>query len=246
MGTVLTLKKPLDTLLDLEPLSALTETDADAIAAVALRYGRHTPAAGELFEIKRTDKNGLTLRGDLRLAVNVGAGMEGGRIRAESSVGDGAGARMRGGELRVCGGAGRNACAELQNGFVLIEQNAADGLARCVRRGTIVVGGAAEGEVCAGLRGGTVLLLGGAADESRLARGMCRGTILLPAGTRAPDGFRLAADVDLVFLRLLFLRLRERGVSVPEGWNGGTFTRFVGDAAGLGKGELFVFSEAGV
>lgn len=244
MGIQLSLRQPLHTLLDLEALSAFAQSCGGEVARVRLRYGKNCVSADSLFELSETNADGLTLRGDLRRAINVGAGMQSGSIIAESSVGAGAGARMEGGELTIFGDAGKNVCAQMQNGFVRICGDVEDGFAREVRRGMLVVEGKALGEACAGFRGGTVLLLGGAADESLLAHGMHRGTILLPEGASVPDGFAFAADVDLVFLRLLFRMLEARGVALPDGWTGGVFTRWTGDAAGLGKGELFIPVEA--
>jgi len=243
MGFVLTLKQPLHTLLDLEPLSACTQSGKNETAGVRLRYGRACVRADELFALSETTDDTLTLCGDLRFAINAGAGMQQGTMIVQSSVGAGAGARMEGGELTICGDAGKNACAELQDGFVRICGNVDDGFAREVRRGMLVVEGMAHGEVCRGFRGGTAILIGGAENANLLARGMHRGTVLLPNGATAPDGFSRAADVDLVFLQLLFRQLRAHGVALPEGWSGGMFTRWVGDAAGLGKGELFVPAE---
>lgn len=240
--SILTLKRPLETLLDLEPLSAFALVDADDIKRTDLRYGRSSVPVSELFEVSTEGKEGLTLRGDLRLAINAGAGMREGLIIVESSVGAGAGARMEGGKLTIRGSAGKNACREMQNGFVVIAGATDDGLAHSMRRGIVIVEGMAEGQTCAQMRGGTLLLTGGVAYPDQLARGMSRGMVILPSGASVPSGFAQAACVDLVFLRLLFCELMKRGVTVPEGWIGGVFTRFRGDAAGLGKGELFVFS----
>jgi formylmethanofuran dehydrogenase subunit C len=240
MGVVLTLKKPLDTLLDLEPLSAHVSAGIWEISDTPLRYGRGRISAGELFCVRETEQTGLTLCGDIHLAINVGAGMRNGRITAESTVGAGAGARMAGGELIIAGDAGKKACFEMQNGFVQIFGVAGDGFAYGVRRGTLILYGRAEGEACVDFRGGTALLLGGVGDAENLADGMSRGTVLLPKGTAAPGGFLRAANGDFVFLRLLFAVLGQRGVSLPEGWPGGVFTCWVGDAAGLGKGEIFI------
>ena len=67
--------------------------------------------------------------------------------------------------------------------------------------------------------------------------------MILPGGAVIPSGFSRAASLDYPFLRLLFLLLAQRDVTLPHGWIGGVFTRYRGDAAGLGKGELFVCSE---
>ncbi len=240
--STLTSKRPLETLLDLEPLSAIALADADDIRHAKLRYGRSSVPVSELFEVSTDGEEGLTLRGDLRLAINTGAGLREGMITAESSVGAGAGARMEGGKLTIRGSAGKNACREMQNGFAVIAGTAEDGLAHSMRRGMVVVEGISEGQIGTQMRGGTILLTGGVAYPDQLARGMSRGTVILPAEAFVPGGFSQAASVDLVFLRLLFHELMKRGITLPEGWVGGIFTRFRGDAAGLCKGELFVFA----
>jgi formylmethanofuran dehydrogenase subunit C len=243
MGAIMTLKKPLDTLLDLAPLSNFTCADADELAIVKLAYGWEFLSAGELFRIEPSAEEGLTLNGELRLCINAGAGMHQGRMTVASSVGASAGEGMLGGELIVRGSVGKDACREMQNGFVRISGDAESGLARGMRRGMIVVGGRARGEACAQMRGGTVVLLNGTVEPEQLANGLSRGTVILPKGAGVPSGFSRAASLDYTFLRLLFLELEQRGVKLPQGWQGGVFTRYRGDAAGLGKGELFVFSE---
>ena len=131
----------------------------------------------------------------------------------------------------------------MQNGFVRIDGDAEEGLAHGMRRGMIVVSGRARGETCAAMRGGTVLLLNGTDEPEQLARGLSRGTVILPKGAGVPSGFSGAAILDYTFLRLLFLELEQRGEKLPLCWLGGVFTRYRGDAAGLGKGEIFVLSE---
>lgn len=243
MGTILTLKKTLETLLDLSPLSELVLAQTQELEKTKLAYGRETVSLSELFTITSSAEEGLTLNGELRLCINVGAGLRAGRMTIASSVGAGAGEGMLGGELIVQGTVGKNACREMQNGFVRISGDAESGLARGMRRGMIVVGGRALGEACSELRGGTVLLLHGTDEPEQLARGLSRGTVILPKGAGVPSGFSRAASLDYTFLRLLFLELEQRGEKLPQGWFGGVFTRYRGDAAGLGKGEIFVLLE---
>ena len=243
MGAKLTLKTPLETLLDLAPLSELVNAYSEVLANAKLAYGRELVSVSELFTVAPSSEEGLALYGDLRLCINAGAGLDAGRMTIESSVGASAGEGMTGGELIVRGGVGKNACRGMQNGFVRIMGDAESGLARGMRRGMIVVSGRARGEACAELRGGTVVLQNGVDEPELLARGMSRGTVILPKGAGIPSGFSRAASLDYTFLRLLFLELEKRGIDLPQAWFGGVFTRYRGDAAGLGKGELFVFAE---
>ena len=239
MGTIVTLKRPLDTLLDLEPLSAFADGGAGDVLRVPLRLGARMVPAEELFDFKDDEQDGLILCGDLRLCIHVGAGMRAGKLRAESDVGAGAGARMEDGELEILGGVGKGACRDMQNGFVHIHGGAESGLAEHMRRGIVALEGRALGAVGERMRGGTVLLFGGAAETAQIGRSLARGTIVLPRGAAIPDGFARTASGNYAFLRLLFLELLEKDVPVPTDWVGGDFTRFRGDAAGLGKGEVF-------
>lgn len=243
MGTILTLKKPLETLLDLSALSGLVLAQTHELEKVKLAYGRETVSLSELFSVASSTEEGLTLNGELQLCINAGAGMRQGKMTVVSSVGASAGEGMLGGELIVRGSVGKNACREMQNGFVRISGDAEEGLARGTRRGMIVIGGRVRGEACAEMRGGTVLLLNGTDVPEQLARGLSRGTVILPKGAFVPSGFSRAASLDYTFLRLLFLELEQRGEKLPIGWLGGVFTRYRGDAAGLGKGEIFVLLE---
>jgi len=243
MGTILTLKKPLETLLDISPLSDLVLAQTQELEKIKLAYGRETVLITELFTVTPSIEEGLTLKGELRLCINAGAGMRAGKMTIVSSVGASAGESMTGGELIVQGSVGKNACREMQNGFVRISGDTESGLARGMRRGMIVLCGRARGEACAEMRGGTVLLLNGTDEPEQLARGLSRGTVILPKGAAVPSGFLRAASLDFTFLRLLFLELEQRGEKLPQGWFGGVFTRYRGDAAGLGKGEIFVLSE---
>lgn len=243
MGAILTLKKPLETLLDLSPLSELVLAQTQELEKTKLAYGRETVSITELFSAASSAEEGLTLNGELRLCINAGAGMRAGKMTVASSVGASAGEGMLGGELIVRGSVGKNACREMQNGFVRISGDAESGLARGMRRGMIVIYGRARGEACAAMRGGTVLLLNGTDEPEQLARGLSRGTVILPKGASVPSGFSRAASLDYTLLRLLFLELEQRGEKLPQGWQGGVFTRYRGDAAGLGKGEIFVLLE---
>ena len=148
------------------------------------------------------------------------------------------GGGMTDGVLCVKGPAGPYACKSMQGGLAVIEGNAATGLGESMRRGIIAVYGAARGDVLPDMLGGTVLLIGGLAPGARLCEGMNRGTVILPDEAQVPPYFKRAADVDLVFLRYLFRKLLAEGVRIPEEWLDRPFTRWRGDRAALGKGEI--------
>lgn len=241
MGATLRLLRPFDGLMDLSCLSALTDAPPAAFPAVRVPVGRTAAALSELFAIEPDGGDTLVRSGDLRRAIRVGAGLSRGAIRVIGSVGAEAGAGMTGGTLHISGSAGDHALSHMENGFAVIAGDAGDGLARAMRRGMLVVSGRCGENACAELRGGTALLLSGAGRG--LCAGMDRGMVLLPPGADVPAGFSRAARMDLPFLRLTLTLLRERGVPLPDAWYGAAFTRYRGDAAALGKGEIFIPAE---
>ena len=171
----------------------------------------------------------------------IGAGerMEGGSLDIKGEAGPYAGRQMTGGFLRVRGYAGEGACASMQGGIAIFESGVASGLGERMRRGVIAVYGKAEGDVLPDMLGGTVLLIGGLAPGAHLLEGMNRGTVILPDEADVPPYFERTSDVDLVFLRYLFRQLEAQGVAVPKAWFNVPFTRWRGDMAALGKGEIF-------
>ena len=185
--------------------------------------------------------------GSLREEIKAGSGwligagerMEGGSLDIKGEAGPYAGRQMAGGFLRVRGYAGEGACTSMQGGLAIFESGVASGLGERMRRGVIAVYGEAEGDVLPDMLGGTVLLIGGLAPGAHLLEGMNRGTVILPDEADVPPYFERTSDVDLVFLRYLFRQLEAQGVAVPKAWFDVPFTRWRGDMAALGKGEIF-------
>ena len=131
----------------------------------------------------------------------------------------------------------------MQGGLAIFRGDVESGFGADMRRGVAVVYGKAKGDLCTDMLGGTVLFLGGVEDKARLCAGMNRGTVILPSKDMVPDGFQPAADVDIMFLRVLFRELQARGAEIPEGWMGRPFTRWRGDMGALGKGEILTPAE---
>lgn len=257
MGVCFTLREELHTFLDLSPFSPLADActgvisaradesaDARAAASVLLPYGRGAVRADALFAVCPCSAQGLVFRGDLRLGANLGQGLAAGTIRAEGNVGPNLGRAMTGGALFVSGDAGQNAFDAMQNGFGVVLGAARDGACRRMRRGAVVLAGAG-GKLGEEMRGGTLVLnallpQGANGAETTVGKGMDRGTIVLPAGETPLPGFAGAAQTSLPFLRLLFRLLAERGAPVEQSAGERAFTRYVGDAAALNKGEIFI------
>lgn len=189
-------------------------------------------------EVIETPECGKVVEGCDDAMINAGAGMERGKITFNGSVGANAGKGMKDGMLVIEGDAGINACASMQGGLAVFRGAVDSGFGADMRRGIAVVYGEAKGDLCTDMLGGTAIFLGGLAEGSRLCTGMNRGTVILPSKELVPAGFQRAADVDIMFLRVLFRELAERGADIPESWMGRPFTRWRGDMAALGKGEI--------
>ena len=223
MGKFIRINRSKAGLMDMEPLSRIC-CDGAVIPDFA--------------EVSEKAECGKVVEGCDAAMINAGAYMEQGRITFKGCVGANAGKGMKDGTLTVEGDAGVNACASMQGGLAVFHGNVDSGFGADMRRGIAVVYGEARGDLCADMLGGTVLFLGGIAEGSRLCTGMNRGTVILPSKDLVPEGFQRAADVDIMFLRVLFRELIERGVNIPESWIGMPFTRWRGDMAALGKGEI--------
>lgn len=197
----------------------------------------------DVFEVSEAECCGTLVEGTDGAIINAGAYMKEGKITFSGSVGANAGKGMNEGTLVIEGDAGMNGCASMQGGLAVFHGNVDSGFGKDMRRGIAVVYGRAEGDLCTDMLGGTVIFLGGVAEDAMLCTNMNRGTVILPSKDMVPAGFQKAADVDIMFLRVLFNELRERGVEVPEGWMGHPFTRWRGDMAALGKGEILTPAE---
>ncbi len=193
--------------------------------------------------VTETAECGKVVEGCDEAMINAGAGMESGKMTFNGNVGANAGKGMKDGTLTVKGDSGVNGCASMQGGLAVFHGSVGSGFGADMRRGIAVVYGKAQGDLCADMLGGTVLFLGGLAEGAKLCTGMNRGTVILPSKELVPAGFQKAADVDTMFLRVLFSELAKRGVEIPQSWMGRPFTRWRGDMAALGKGEILTPAE---
>ncbi|MEL6896160.1 MAG: hypothetical protein AAFP90_08675 [Planctomycetota bacterium] len=131
------------------------------------------------------DTNGaiLQLAGDLKNAVHVARGMDGGQLSIIGDLGDDVAEDFRGGRLTIQGnvgdrlggcGAGRRvgisggcihvdgnigaaAACRMRRGMLAVRGDCGPGLAGCMIAGTICVGGSISRGACVGMRRGTIL-----------------------------------------------------------------------------------------
>ena len=227
-------------------LVKINKAAAGLVDAAALSCGKDELIVGKAVcaaEVSETDCDSIVVEGCDSSTVNAGKALACGEMVFRGDVGANAAKDMADGILRVEGSAGEYACANMQGGLAVFNGDVANGFGADMRRGIAVVYGKAHGNVMMDMLGGTALLLGGLAEDATLCLGMNRGTVILPSADLVPEGFQKAADVDTMFLRVLFRELADRGVNVPESWIGRPFTRWRGDMAALGKGEILTPAE---
>jgi formylmethanofuran dehydrogenase subunit C len=125
----------------------------------------------------------------------------------------------------------------MRGGTVLIRGNAAQRAADRLRRGLIIIEGNAGPQAGSGLFAGTLIICGRAGAFPGIL--MRRGTIILGNPSDLSPTFIPANQVDLVFTHLLTRAtapFSEKAATCVQTAN----TRYSGDMAILGKGELFV------
>jgi formylmethanofuran dehydrogenase subunit C len=269
---ILTLKKPPDVPLEAEALSpdVLVGKAPSEARSLPILHGKRKLRLDEFFDLDGDGGDDLELRGDLSRVKWVGKGMTRGRIRVAGNVGMHLGAHMRGGTIDVDGNAGDWVGAEMTGGLIQIRGNAGGQVGAAYRgsvsgmnRGTILIDGSAGIEVgmrmkrgliavrgpvrdFAGLqmKGGTLVLMGGA--EIRTGAWMTRGTIVCLKPVRLLPTFAPCCTYDPTFLRVYARRMEALGMSIPVGPGGGTYLRFMGDAAVPGLGEILLWQPRAV
>jgi formylmethanofuran dehydrogenase subunit C len=129
---------------------------------------------------------------------------------------------MTGGELLVRGGAGPEPGMRM-------------------RRGLLVVMADVAGQAGVGIIAGTVIVFGDAGPAP--GRWSKRGSIVALGSVRIPPTYRYACTYQPDHLRLTLLRLRKRyGLAVDERYVSGSYRRYSGDLADLGRGEILAWT----
>lgn len=244
--------------------AAFAELDAAAVGRHTVHHGNEAVALGDLFTITPGPEDELRLEGDLSRFDRIGWQLAGGTIRVEGATGDYLGAGMSGGEIVASGHAGLLAACEMSGGRLEIGGDAGDFAASALpgsmdgmRGGTLIVRGNAGQRFGDRMRRGTALVLGDADDfvASRLVAGtiavggqlgahpgygMRRGTLLAlgPAPVLPPTFVANPVDIG-VFWQLVARDLARHGgafATLPKRRP----SRYLGDLAAGGKGELLV------
>jgi formylmethanofuran dehydrogenase subunit C len=263
-AVVLTLRTPPEVLLEApsirpDALASLTRAEIEALPVL---HGREAARLADFFSVEGGGSDDVRVRGDLvrvrrlgegmrggrmvvegRVGLHAGAAMSGGALRIEGDAGDGAGAEMSGGVLEVQGDAG--ACAGgahagssrgMRGGLLLIHGSVGERAGQRMRRGTLAVAGSAGPCAAAHMVAGTLVVYG--TLERGAGVGMKRGTLLAAGRFEPLPTFRYACTDRPGFLALLFRSLEAGGFPVPGELRSGSFRRYGGDYADLGRGEV--------
>lgn len=214
------------------------------IAALPVWAGRERRQLGDYFEVRGERSARVRVEGDVSPVSLLGAGMTGGTLIVESSVGHGLGRAMRGGTIHVRGNAGDGAGAAapgasrgMSGGEIVIEGSAGSGVGANARRGLIAVGGNVGDGAGRSMIAGTVIVFGDAAADAGLWSK--RGTVVAMGAIDMPPTYSYACTYRPTFLRVMLRSLRARyGLSVGEHFIDGEYRRHSGDMAELGKGEI--------
>ena len=241
-----------------------------AVASVRVWHGRQAAQLGDFYAVRGTGAARLVIEGDARRLDGIGAGMEQGEVVVEGSAGRMVGAGMRGGAITVRGDCGDDAGSGMAGGVLVVEGSAgarvgaaAPGASRgmtggeivvagaagaqagrAMRRGLIVVGGDAGPEAGAAAIAGTVIVFGAAGTGS--GRWSKRGSLVIMRGAEVPASFRYACTYRPPHVALTLAHLRRRHgrlLAVDDRWIAGSYRRFCGDMAELGKGEILLWTQ---
>ena len=236
------------------------------VRRVALPSGRDRIELGEWFDVAPGDGDADLLRidGDLSRFDALGAGLHAGTLHVHGDVGDAAGLGMTGGRLVIDGRARDLAGCAMRGGWLEILGDAGDLAASALPGdidgmvgGTLVVRGRAGARLADRMRRGTVVVHGDVGDFA--ASRMVAGTLALGGGCGAMPGWGMrrgsvvfagaapqvaSTFVDVRFDAAVFWQLLARDLArfgppfddLPRR----RMTRFAGDLAVQGKGELLV------
>ena len=199
---------------------------------------------GDFFQVRGERSSTVRIAGDLSRVEGIGAGMTGGELVIDGSVGRDLGLAMSGGRIELHGDAGDNAGGAqpgasrgMTGGEIIVRGSVADEAGARMRRGLLVVTGDAGQSTGKGMIAGTVVVFGKAGPGT--GRFLKRGSIVALGDIEHPATFSYACTYQPphVAMLLRYLRMRCR-LDVAEEQLGGRYQRYSGDLAELGKGEI--------
>ena len=217
---------------------------AKEIAELPVVHGSRLARLGDFFRVQGGRTSIVRIEGDLPQVEAIGAGMAGGELTIDGSVGRDLGLAMSGGRIDVRGNAGDNpggappgAARGMTGGEIIIRGRAGDDAGARMRRGTIVVMGDVGRGTGQGMIAGMVVVFGKAGPGA--GRFLKRGSIIALAPIDRPVTFRYACTYRPPHVTLLLRYLRMRAaVEVADRHVAGRYERYSGDLAEVGKGEI--------
>jgi formylmethanofuran dehydrogenase subunit C len=262
----LTLRTRPDQRLNLSPLvpHGLAGKTAREIARIDLETTRQRIKVGDVFRLRPGDVEQIRIQDACDRFDYVGQEMKNGELLVEGDVGIQAGRLMAGGRLTVLGNAGPWAASGMKAGVLEIRGSAGDRLGGALawevagmRGGIVVVRGSVGERAGDRMRRGTIIIEGEAGPYAgswmiagtlivRRRAGplagflLKRGTIVLgDSRSVLPPTFMNCGEYELVAMRWL--------AAMIDPYSKGAaallrrpLTRFAGDMAVLGKGEILV------
>ena len=250
---------------------ALRDLSKGRIADRQIWLGRKKTALGELFRIKGTCQEDLSIHwhGNLKsvhwigaemtggqmeihgdAGRHVGSRMTGGSIIAHTNVADFAAMEMRGGLLRIKGSSGDllggnfpGSKSGMNRGTILLEGSVGKGAGQAMRRGTIVIGGDAGKLLGWHMLGGTIVVFGVCGTEP--GADMKRGTIILAgSGPIQPrPAFTQGGNFQSALMPMIDVWLQPHSFDQARRLQDLPFSMYHGDVLNGGRGELFVVNE---
>lgn len=235
------------------------------VAALPVQSGNRPARVGDFFRVSGRGDGEVRMEGDLSRVKLIGAGMAGGRMVIDGSVGVHLGMAMSGGEIVVEGDAGDWVGPEMSGGRIIVKGRAGHMVGSAyrgsqvgMRGGEIIVHGDAGNEAGNTLRGGLIAIGGDCGDfagvnmlagtivvlgrlGARAGAGMRRGSIVAMGDAPMLPTFTYSCTYRPVFLRLYLLRLRRLGLPVGDAKIHGRYRRWSGDSVALNRGEVLIF-----
>lgn len=233
------------------------------IAALPVWVGKKSVPLGEVFDVQGERSADVRVVGALGQVEGLGDGMAGGTLVIDGPAGRGVGVQMTGGTIDARGDVGANAALAMSGGTLRVAGNAGDRLGGPrhggsrgmtggeilvrgnagadaglrVRRGLLVIGGDAGPGAARAMIAGTLVVFGQAASGA--GAWSKRGTVIALGGITIPATYRLACTYRPPIIRILFRYLRQTyQLPVDDRYVAGLYTRYAGDLADLGKGEI--------
>lgn len=252
--------------LDLSQLipSKLAGLSIAEIERLSLGDDPHAGRVGDAFAVSGTPGDDIVIVGSSPLLDHVGAGLDGGSITVDGSVGANAGRAMKGGKITIGGNAGTYVASTATGGILHIKGSAGDFLAGTrpgdrfgMLGGTVLVDGNVGERAGERMRRGVVVVKGsfGAAAGSRMVGGtlwteggfgprpgplLRRGTLIGPSVAEVLPTFADCGRVDPVILRIISRYVAQTlGPLAPKALPG-SVRKLAGDQATIGKGEILL------